>query len=133
MYMPRLQADEIAYSENQVTLACLGDKVVGYCKSGPCKLPVDNPPQPAYELHRLYLLPEAQGLGTGAALMRDALEFFALKKAASIYISVWSENTNAQKFYRKFGFDVVGHYHFMVGEHADDELILQMQLWSPVK
>lgn len=132
-YMPRLQADEIAYSENHITLACVGEKVVGYAKSGPNKLPVDNPPQPSYELHRIYLLPEAQGLGAGAALLQDALDFFARKQAASVYIGVWSENQNAQAFYRKYGFDVVGQYQFMVGEHSDDELILRMQVWSPAR
>ncbi|MBM3617773.1 MAG: GNAT family N-acetyltransferase [Alphaproteobacteria bacterium] len=132
-YMPRLQADEIAYPENHIMLACVGEKVVGYAKSGPNKLPIENPPQPAYELHRIYLLPEAQGLGAGAALLKDALDYFARKQAASVYIGVWAENHNAQAFYRKYGFEPVGQYHFMVGTQADEELILQMQLWSPAK
>lgn len=129
-YAPKLQAEEIAHPDNHIMLAFKGDALVGYAKSGPCKLPVENPPLPAYELHRLYLLPEAQGTGAGAALMEDALAYFRAAGAASVYIGVWAENQRAQHFYGKFGFARVGEYHFMVGDHADNEFILQMQTWA---
>jgi diamine N-acetyltransferase len=125
IYMPRLQLDEIAYPENRVALIWMNGNPVGYAKSGPCKLPVENLLQPSYELHRLYLMPEAQGIGAGAALMRDALDFCEERGAAGIYLGVWEENHKAQAFYKKFGFEYAGRYEFMVGEHADRELILR--------
>lgn len=129
-YAPKLQAEEIAHPENHITLAVDGEgALVGYAKSGRCKLPVDAPAQPSYELHRLYLLPEAQGSGAGAALMQDALDYFRAAGAASVYIGVWAENHRAQAFYKRFGFTQVGEYHFMVGDHADDEFILQKCDW----
>lgn len=97
---------------------------IGYCKIGPIKVPVVPQHLPAWELRQLYMRKSHQSRGVGSQLIQWALNEFEQRQAASIYISVWSENTGARKLYERFGFEVVGSYQFMVGDHADDELIM---------
>jgi ribosomal protein S18 acetylase RimI-like enzyme len=42
-----------------------------------------------------------------------------------LYVGVYSENFRAQELYRRYGFEKVGEYHFMVGDHADLEWIMR--------
>lgn len=95
-------------------------QLIGYCKVGPLKVPAD-PTEPALELRQLYLRQSAQGLGLGDALMAWALDEAQARGARRFYLSVYSENHRAQRFYRRHGFQHGGEYHFMVGQQADRE------------
>ena len=48
--------------------------MVAYCKIGPCKLPFDVGPEPALELHRVYVYQAGQGVGVGRILLAWAIE-----------------------------------------------------------
>lgn len=126
-YTPMLQRQEITAPDNHVMVVEKGSELVGYAQSGRCKLPVEDMPQNAYELQRLYLLPQAKGQGLGSALLQDALAFFRKQDAAAVYVGVWSENYHAQAFYAQHGFEKIAEYHFMVGSHSDDEWIMQLR------
>ena len=75
------------------------------------------------EVQRLYILQGHQGGGRGTALLHTALEWLERDGPRTIWIGVWSENYGAQRFYARHGFEIVGDYSFMVGDHADHELI----------
>jgi ribosomal protein S18 acetylase RimI-like enzyme len=94
--------------------------LVGYCKLGPLKVPAE-PTEPALELRQLYLRQSAQGLGLGDALMNWAMTEARGRGARLMYLSVYSDNHRAQRFYRRHGFEHGGEYRFMVGEQADHE------------
>jgi ribosomal protein S18 acetylase RimI-like enzyme len=126
-YDPSVMKMEIEHPENHIILAYVNGKLAGYAKSGKSKLPVQQPKHPAYELHRLYVQKFAQRMAVGKTLMKDAMQYFERAGANGIYIGVWSGNERAQQFYRKHGFEKVGEYHFMVGNQADDEWIMQYQ------
>lgn len=127
VYMPRLQLQEIRTQENFIQVAECGGRLVGYAKSGPCKLPVPHMPPRSYEVQRLYLDAGIKRAGIGSRLMRNALDHFAQMEAQAVYLGVWSGNHAAQAFYARFGFRKIGEYHFMVGGHADDEWIMQLE------
>lgn len=95
-------------------------ELVGYCKVGPVKVPA-KPTEPALELRQLYLRQSAQGLGLGDALLTWAMDEARTRGAKLLYLSVFSENFRAQRFYRRHGFQHGGEYHFIVGEQADHE------------
>ncbi len=103
----------------------------GYAIWGPCGLPVKNLPDNAGEMKRIYLRKPVQGRAYGSALFE-----FVLSQLEAvfdhIYVGVWSENIGAQRFYARYGFNKVGEYDFMVGDHADLEWILCRQA-NPVK
>ncbi len=78
------------------------------------------------ELRRLYVRRELENRGIGARLMRAALEHPCLRDAASVSLDVWEENLGAQRFYRRFGFEVTGSRRFEVQSGAATGLDLIM-------
>ncbi|MDP1908714.1 MAG: GNAT family N-acetyltransferase, partial [Hyphomicrobium sp.] len=108
-------------------LAELDGEPVGFAKLGPVKLPVD-PAGEGAELHQLYMLGKAHGSGLGAQLMDWVVETARSRGAGELFLSVFTENHRAQRFYRRYGFEIVGPYHFMVGNQADEDVIMRLAL-----
>jgi GNAT superfamily N-acetyltransferase len=104
-----------------------GDRPAGYCKLGPPSLPFEVT-GPTQELRQLYVLKPWHGAGIAAALMDWALDQARLRGAEQMFLSVFTDNHRARRFYARYGFEEVGTYHFMVGSHADDDIILRLKL-----
>jgi diamine N-acetyltransferase len=124
-YAPSAYEEFIRDPETASWIAESADgKPLGYAMAGPCDLPVDDMPARAGELKRIYLLEEAQGAGLGKALLEAVLEWLETR-FDHVYLGVYFENFRAQEIYRRYGFEKVGEYHFMVGNHADPEWIMK--------
>jgi len=102
-------------------------RLAGYAKLGPVSLPV-TPAGSAAELSQLYLRKAWHGAGVAQMLMDWTLEAARQRGAAELYLSVFTENHRARRFYARYGFEEVGPYIFMVGKHEDDDLILRAKL-----
>lgn len=100
---------------------------VGYVKIGPQKLPVETA-RPALLLDQLYLLREHHGAGIAHDLMDWAIAEAKRRGAEAIYLTVFTENHRARRFYDRYGFEVVGRYDFKVGNHVDEDVIMKKAL-----
>jgi diamine N-acetyltransferase len=100
---------------------------VGYIKLGPLKLPVETD-GPALLLDQLYILKDYHGVGIAHALMDWGLEEAARRGARQLFLTVYVENHRARRFYDRYGFEAVGRYDFMVGNHADEDVIMRKRL-----
>lgn len=100
---------------------------VGYVKLGPMTLPVETD-RPAILLDQLYILKEHHGVDIAHALMDWALEEAARRGAEEMYLTVYVDNHRARRFYDRYRFEAVGRYDFMVGNHADEDIIMRRQL-----
>jgi ribosomal protein S18 acetylase RimI-like enzyme len=118
---------EIADPRFHFRLAEDGGKLAGYIKLGPPDLPVDTPPG-TIQLYQLYVLAPWQGAGIARALTDWALETAAAHDAKHIQLSVYIDNHRARRFYERYGFAAVGRYHFMVGAHADEDIVMRRTL-----
>lgn len=98
-------------------------RAIGYAQAGPCGLPHDDVQPGDGELKRLYLLKSEQNGGVGAALFAQALAWLERDGPRTLWISVWSENFGAQRFYGRHGFEFAGEYAFIVGEQRDREFM----------
>jgi ribosomal protein S18 acetylase RimI-like enzyme len=98
--------------------------IAGFVELAPKKLPFETT-APALELRRLYLRRTAHGRGIADSLMQWALQEAARRGARELVLSVYVDNHRARRFYQRYGFEVVGRYDFMVGSHADEDLILR--------
>ena len=98
-------------------------RAIGYAQAGPCGLPHADATPADGELKRLYLLKSAQNGGIGAALFEQALAWLERDGPRTLWISVWSENYGAQRFYGRYGFEFAGEYEFIVGEQRDREFM----------
>lgn len=127
-YAPAQQYAEIIDPDTETRLAFQVDALVGYAQIGPLKLPYDPGPAPALELYRLYVREPVKGAGVAATLMDWAMARMRARGAGQALLGVWSENTRAQRFYARYGFEKAGAYVFPVGASMDDEWIMRAPL-----
>ena len=115
------QLEDPAY---RIMLAERDGALAGYCKLVlACGWPEHARGSRAIELKQLYTAPGATGGGIGSALMDWALGEARAEGADEIQLSVFSGNTDAQRFYHRYGFAKVADIHFMVGEQRDEEFL----------
>ena len=98
---------------------------IGYAQAGPCGLPHADVRPGDGELKRLYLRQSEHNGGVGRALMDAAMAWLERDGPRALWISVWSENTGAQRFYARYGFAFAGEYEFPVGEQRDREFMFR--------
>jgi ribosomal protein S18 acetylase RimI-like enzyme len=100
---------------------------VGYVKLGPMKLPIETN-RPALVLDQLYILKEHHGVGIAHALMDWTVDRAKRRGAEELLLTVYVDNHRARRFYDRYGFEAVGRYDFMVGSHADEDIIMRKAL-----
>ena len=100
-------------------------EAMGYVVAGPCGLPHPAVTANDGELKRLYLLPRTQRAGWGGHLLQSALDWLGRDGPRALWISVWSQNLGAQRFYSRRGFVKVGEYEFPVGRVRDHEFMFR--------
>jgi ribosomal protein S18 acetylase RimI-like enzyme len=49
----------------------------------------------------------------------------------ALWVSVWSENDGAQRFYGRYGFAFAGEYAFIVGQQRDREFMYRRPAAPP--
>jgi ribosomal protein S18 acetylase RimI-like enzyme len=107
-------------------------ELVAFVMAGPCY--DDEIPHPDVcsdkdaELNRLYVRRDLQSHGFGQQLMNVILPWLEEHyPARPIWLTVWSRNFKAQKFYNHYGFSKVGEFDYCVGEWKDLEFIMKRQ------
>lgn len=110
-----------------VRLAEEEGRAAAYAKLGPLSLPFETK-RPAIELRQFYVLKPWHGRGVASELMRWALAEARARGAEELYLSVFVDNHRARRFYARYGFEMIGTYHFMVGAQADDDLVMRLAL-----
>jgi diamine N-acetyltransferase len=119
--------EDLRDPEVEIRIAFAGKHMAAYCKIGPVKLPFDVGPDPALELHRIYVYRNRQGVGIGRILLTWATEQ-ARRRAKNLFLGVWDQNVRAIAVYESRGFEKVGTYKFRVGDVLDDEIIMRLRL-----
>lgn len=102
-------------------------EAIGYAKLGPPSLPFEAKGAAA-ELRQLYVLGPWQGEGVAVALMDWVIGEARRRGADELYLSVFVDNERARRFYARYGFEAVGRYDFMVGTHADEDIVMRLAL-----
>jgi putative acetyltransferase len=67
--------------------------------------PTDGLPKKTCELVKMYLKPEARGIGLGKLLIQKCIDFAGETGYKNIYIETMPELKQALKVYEKFGFE----------------------------
>jgi len=101
-------------------------EAIGYAVAGPCGLPVPDMPAKSGELLRIYVREASRGGGLGQKLLVQVFDWLE-GRFDHIYLSVYAENHGAQRLYKRYGFEKVHDYFFMVGNHADPEFIFKQR------
>ena len=126
-FTPDAWRSEIADERYTFRLAEVGGEIIGFAKVGPLVLPVETAAS-AVELRQIYILKDFHGTGIGRVLMDWALGEARRRGAGEIYLTVYTDNHRARSVYERYGFEVIGPYAFMVGEQADEDIIMRLTL-----
>ena len=121
-------AAELADPDIQVRFALTGGAPIGFCKVSSLKLPAPDPAPGAMELRQLYIYKPWHGLKIADVLTEWAKEQARARGAPEIWLSVFTENSRARRFYARHGFEEVAPYHFMVGTQADEDILCRARL-----
>jgi len=126
-HTPEHWRDQLENDEFTVRMLEDGDELAGFIKLGPLRLPVE-PRGKAIELRQLYVLRTWQGSGAARELMDWGMSEARRRGADELYLSVFTGNHRARRFYARYGFEEVGPYAFMVGNQADEDIIMRLAL-----
>jgi ribosomal protein S18 acetylase RimI-like enzyme len=118
---------ELADPAFEVCVAEKDGRMVGYIKLGPPHLPFE-PRGEAAELRQLYVVDEVKGQGVARELVEWLIERARDRRADHLYLSVFTDNHRARRFYEKMGFEPEGTYAFMVGTQADEDVVMRLKL-----
>lgn len=119
--------DQLKSDDFAVRLVEEQDELVGFIKLGPVKLPVE-PTGKAVELRQLYVLAPWQGSRVARELMDWLMAKARRRGADELYLSVFTQNHRARRFYTRYGFEEVGPCAFMVGNQADEDIMMRLAL-----
>lgn len=124
-YSVERQALILGHRDYAIWLLERDGEAVGHAAAGPCGLPHPQATAADGELKRLYVLPDVQNGGWGAKLCEAALDWLERDGPRTLWISVWSQNVGAQRFYARYGFEKAGEYEFPVGRVRDREFMFR--------
>jgi GNAT superfamily N-acetyltransferase len=110
-----------------IRLAGQDGEAIAFAKLGPPGLPFEVT-GPTAELRQFYVRGPWQGTGVARVLMDWVIGESRRRGAEELYLSVFVDNVRAQRFYARYGFEPVGSYAFMVGSHADEDIIMRARL-----
>ena len=120
-------AAELCDPEFAVLLVEVSGEAVGYAKVGPPHLPFE-PRGTAVELRQFYLVKAWQGHGLADEMMGWVIDQAEQQDGNDLYLSVFVDNHRARRFYERWGFIAEGRYAFMVGSHADEDIVMRRPL-----
>lgn len=126
-HTPQAWAKELTDPAFAVRVAEQGGRLIGYAKIGPPHLPFE-PRGEAAELRQLYVIEEYKGAGIARTLIDWVIDQARNRRADHLYLSVFTENHRARRFYERIGFEAEGSYAFMVGNHADEDVVMRLKL-----
>jgi ribosomal protein S18 acetylase RimI-like enzyme len=118
---------ELADPDFAFRLAEEDGALAGYAKISSVTLPVE-PAGPAVELRQLYVLKNWHGSEVARTLIDWVFSQARGRRAQEVYLSVFTENHRAKRFYERHGFEGIGPAVFMVGNQADEDILMRARL-----
>lgn len=120
--------NELNNPNSSFYFAVVNDKIIGYLKinfgDSQTELKQDN----ALEIERIYVFHAYHGKKIGQLLFEKAMEIAFEKNADYVWLGVWEENPRAIRFYTKNGFVEFDKHIFKLGDDAQTDIMMKLQL-----
>jgi diamine N-acetyltransferase len=123
---PGVQEEEFASGQYVTFIAESTEGLIGHCKLGSFELPEGGPS--VLGINRLYVCAKWHGKGVAGELLGLAIAKARRMGVSDLYLSCWTENPRARRFYERSGFAVVGTCHFQMGNRVDTDYLMQLHL-----
>jgi ribosomal protein S18 acetylase RimI-like enzyme len=109
-------------------VACIQNEPVGYAKLKRNSVVPELIGTRAIQLERIYTLQDFIGKKVGKSLMEECIHQSMQENFEKMWLSVWQENEIAIKFYKKWGFEVIGFKQFIIGTEVNDDFVMALDL-----
>ncbi|WP_315820946.1 GNAT family N-acetyltransferase [Paraflavitalea speifideaquila] len=109
-------------------LAFYGQELAGYAKISTKPRPERKEIDRYIELDRLYLLATYQGQRIGTLLMEHCIDYARAHDFPYLWLNVWEHNTEAIKFYYRWGFELVDWSIMMRGNDPQKALWMRKKI-----
>ena len=120
--------EELENSNSEFYLAYYEKAPIAYLKLNVAEAQTERKLDQALEIERIYVLKDFQGKGIGKLLMNYAFQCAINKKNKWVWLGVWEENQKALDFYYSMGFRVFDSHIFLLGEDAQTDLLLKIEM-----
>lgn len=104
------------------------NNVIGYLKVNFGDSQTELQDKNALEIERIYVLKEYHGKKVGQLLFEKAIQIANDKNKEYIWLGVWEENLRAIQFYKKNGFVAFDKHIFVLGDDAQTDIMMKLQL-----
>jgi diamine N-acetyltransferase len=125
--LAQMQA-ELANPDSEFYFAIQDGSPIGYLKLNRGTAQTEPQGDDAAEIERIYVVQEYLGKGVAQELFAFALQRAKQVDARVLWLAVWEENPRAIRFYEKCGFVEFGRHTFILGDDAQTDLMLRMDL-----
>lgn len=105
-------------------LALAAEQLIGYAQWVETPAPDCVKAEHAVQLQRFYMLKQYWGAGIADHLMKTCLTRLSGTGYTDMWLSCWTENERALKFYRRWGFRARGKEPFRVGSDLQTDYIM---------
>ena len=119
-YSEESLSKELANPESFYYFVKVDGKPVGFLMTNVGQAQTEHLLEDAYEIQRIYVLQDYQGMGLGKRLFEFALQEAKKLGKTWVWLGVWEKNFKAQKFYAKYGFEKFDEHAFPVSEDKVD-------------
>jgi ribosomal protein S18 acetylase RimI-like enzyme len=119
---------EINNPNTEFYFAKEGDIIVGYLKVNIGEAQTEQKDLNAFEIERIYVDRAYLGKKVGQLLFQKAVDIAKSKQVTYIWLGVWEENHRALAFYKKNGFIAFDKHVFMLGNDAQTDIMMKLEL-----
>ncbi len=109
-------------------LAYFSEQIIGYAKLRVFEQPTELKGKKHIEIERIYVQKKYQDKKAGYAIIKKCIEFSKAKIFEVIWLGVWEQNLKALKFYERVGFEKFGEHTFHLGNDAQKDYLLKLDL-----
>lgn len=127
-FAPEKLAAELAEKGSQFYFAELGGQVIGYLKLNTGAAQTELKEESALEIERIYVLQAYHGKQVGQLLYEKAMAVAKAMGAHYVWLGVWEKNPRAIRFYEKNGFVAFDKHIFVLGDDAQTDIMMKLQL-----
>lgn len=108
--------------------ALIDEQVAGYLKIDTNDAQTENITDNLFEIERIYVDNPFQKQGIGKHLYGKAVSRAQDQNIKKIWLGVWEHNHNALDFYKKIGFKHIDSHVFQMGDEAQTDYIMMLDL-----
>jgi len=117
---------ELLNSNCAFYLAYVDDTLVGYFKLNEKEAQQEIFSDSSIELERIYVLEAFQKQQIGKQLLFKAVEIAKSKRVDFLWLGVWEHNSDAIRFYKKYGFTKFGTHPYYLGTDKQTDWLLRL-------